>query len=85
MIYIFNTEDYNSKIIKVAIQIFNLSTLILVNSLFFNDATIHKIYIAHGSFNFIYQLQQIIYSKLISSGLNMIIQLLGLSEENKKI
>ena len=82
MLYLFYTKDYNSKIIKVSIQIFNLATLISVNSLFFNDATMHKIYVDHGAFNFIYQLPQIIYSTLISSGLNMLIQLLGLSEEN---
>ena len=82
LIYIFYTKDYNSKIIKVSIQIFNLATLISVNSLFFNDATMHKIYIDKGSFNFIYQLPQIIYSTIISSVLNTLIQLLGLTEEN---
>ena len=82
VLYIFYTKDYNSKIIKISIQIFNLATLISVNSLFFNDATMHKIYIDYGSFNFLYQLPQIIYSTLIASGLNTLIQLLGLSEEN---
>ena len=33
--YIFYTKDYNSKIIKVSIQIFDLATLISVNALFF--------------------------------------------------
>ena len=42
----------------------------------------HKIYIDHGAFNFIYQLPQIIYSTIISSVLNTLIQLLGLTEEN---
>ena len=45
VIYIFYTEDYNSKIIKVSKQIFALATLLSVNSLFFNDATMHKIYV----------------------------------------
>jgi hypothetical protein len=39
----------------------------------------HKIYSDKGSFNFIYQLPQIIYSSLISALLNFIIKLLGLS------
>ena len=82
IIYIFYTKDYNSKIIKVSIQIFALATLISVNSLFFNDSTMHKIYVDHGSYNFIYQLPQIIYSTIISSVLNTLIQLLGLTEEN---
>ena len=42
----------------------------------------HKIYVDHGSFNFIYQLPQIIYSTIISFILNTLIQLLGLTEEN---
>ena len=42
----------------------------------------HKIYVDQGSFNFIYQLPQIIYSTVISSILNTLIQLLGLTEEN---
>ena len=82
MLYIYYTKDYNSKIVKVSIQIFDFATLISVNSLFFNDATMHKIYVDHGSFNFIYQLPQIIYSTIISSVLNTLIQLLGLTEEN---
>ena len=82
LIYIFYKEDYNSKIAKVSIQIFNLGTLIAINALFFNDSTMHKIYTDEGSFNFLYQLPQIIYSTIISSVLNMLIQLLGLTEDN---
>ena len=41
----------------------------------------HKIYVDQGSFNFIYQLPQIIYSTIISSVLNMLIQLLGLTKD----
>ena len=82
LIYIFYKEDYNSKIAKVSIQIFNLGTLIAINALFFNDSTMHKIYTDEGSFNFLYQLPQIIYSTIISSVLNMLVQLLGLTEDN---
>ena len=82
IIYIFYSEDYNLKTIKISIQIFDFATLISINALFFNDSTMHKIYVDQGSFNFIYQLPQIIYSTIISSVLNMLIQLLGLTEEN---
>ena len=81
VLYIFYMKDYNSKIIKLSIEIFNLATLISVNSLFFSDETMHKIYVDKGSFNFVYQLPQIIYSTIISSVLNMLIQLLGLTED----
>ena len=82
VLYIFYTEDYNSKSVKVSIQIFDLAALISVNALFFNDSTMHKIYVDHGSFNLIYQLPQIIYSTIISWILNSLIQLLGLTEDN---
>jgi hypothetical protein len=42
----------------------------------------HKIYTDGGSYNFVYQLPQIIYSTIISAVLNGIIKILGLSEKN---
>ena len=40
----------------------------------------HKIYVDSGKFNLIYQLPQIVYSYLISSGINFIIEYLSLSK-----
>ena len=82
ILFIFNKEDYNSRIIKLSIFIFNLANYIFVNGLFFSDSTMHKIYTDHGSYNIIYQLPQIIYSSLISGILNALIKLLGLSESS---
>ena len=42
----------------------------------------HKIYEDGGSFDFIYQIPQIIYSSLISSVINVLIKNLSLSEKN---
>ena len=42
----------------------------------------HKIYIDEGSFNFIYQIPQIIYSSLISAGVSKLIKYLSLTEGN---
>ena len=42
----------------------------------------HKIYIDKGSYNFIYQLPQIIYTTSISGILNAFIKYLGFSEKN---
>ena len=64
LIYIFYNEDYNSKIAKFSVQIFDLATLIATNALFFNDSTMHKIYTDHGAFDFLYQLPQF---KLVNS------------------
>ena len=82
VLYIFYSKDYNLKTVKVSIQIFDFATLISVNALFFNDSTMHKIYVDQGSFDLSYQLPQIIYSTIISWFLNALIQLLGLTEDN---
>ena len=79
--YIFYSKDYNSKAIKVSIFIFNISSSIAINSLFFNDSTMHKLYTDHGSFDFLYQLPQIIYSTIISYALTSLLNLFGLSED----
>ena len=75
-------NDYNSKIIKIDLFFINFAIYYTVNALFFNDNTMHKIYEDKGSFNFNYQLPQIIYSTLISSVLNILLKLLALSEGN---
>ena len=43
ILFIFYSKDYNSKAIKVSIFLFNLASSIAINSLFFNDPTMHKI------------------------------------------
>ena len=53
-----------------------------VNALFFNDATMHQIYEDQGSFNFVYQIPQIIYSSILSIIISSIIKYFSLSEEN---
>ena len=78
--YTFN--DYNSKIIKVCLFFFSFSLYYTINALFFNYKTMHKIYEDQGSFNFIFQVPQILYSTLISSFINMIIKTLSLSQKN---
>ena len=78
----FNNKDYNSKIIKIDLFLINFSIVYAVNALFFNDDTMHKIYEDKGSYNFTYQLPQIIYSSLISGVLNVFFKFLALSESD---
>ena len=75
----FNNNDYNSKMVKIDLFLLNFIIYFTVNALFFSDETMHKIYEDEGSFNFIYQLPQILYSSLISIVLNIILKLLALS------
>lgn len=49
---------------------------------FFNDDTMHKIYTEKGSFDFIYNIPQILYSSLISGFINALIQALSMTESN---
>ena len=82
----FNNNDYNSKIIKIYLFLFTFSTFLIINALFFNDLTIHKIYEFKGRYNFINQLPTIFYSSIISLFINIVIKYLSLSEnDNIKI
>ena len=76
----FNNNDYNSKIIKINLFLFSFTLFYAINTLFFNDHTMHKIYEDKGSFNFLYQLPQIIYSSLISAAFSIIIEKMALSQ-----
>ena len=78
----FPSNDYNLRIIKIYLFFFSFTIYCTVNALFFSDATMHKIYEDGGSFNFIYQIPQIIYSSLISSVLNSLLKSLSLSDKN---
>ena len=75
-------NDYNSKIIKIFLFFFSFILLFSVNALFFSDSTMHQIYEDQGSYNFLYQIPQILYSSLISNIVNIIIKALSLSEKD---
>jgi hypothetical protein len=76
----FPSNDYNSRIVKICLFFFSFALYYIVNALFFNDSTMHKIYIDEGEFNFIYQIPQILYSAIISAIFNSIIKYFCLSE-----
>ena len=75
----FYNNDYNSRIIKINLFVIGFSIDYTVNGLFFSDDTIHEIYKSQGSFDFEYQLPQIVYSTLISLILCTLLKLLALS------
>ena len=76
-------NDYNSPVIKIFLFFLFFNNYLVVNALFFNDGTIHEIYIDNGEYNFIYQIPQILYSTILSSLINFIIKLLALTKNNK--
>ena len=75
-------DGYNSMSIKICLFFFSFSLSFLVNSLFFTDETMHKIYEDEGLFNFIYSLPKIIYSTIISTVIGFAINKLALSENS---
>ena len=78
----FINNDYNSKCVKICLFLFSFSLYFAVNTLFFDDETMHKIYKDKGKYSFIYQIPIILYSTLISGIINTIIKYLSLSENN---
>ena len=78
---IINKNDYNSRVIKVYLFFLDLDLSLVVNALFFNDETMHKILEDGGKFNLIYQLPQIIYSTIISIIFGSFFSYFGLSED----
>ena len=83
IIFTFYTyNDYNAKILKISLFFFFLALYITVNALFFNDSTMHKIYVDKGKFDFIYNIPKILYSSIISTVINTIISNLSLTQKN---
>ena len=78
----YSNHDYNSFPIKICLCCFSFSLNILINTLFFNDSTLHRIYEDKGTFNFNYILPQIIYSIIICSVLIAIAKSISLSHKN---
>ena len=78
----FQFRDYNSQMIKIYIFFFTFAINYLVSAMFYSYSTMHKIYKDEGSFDFTYQLPQMIYSLLISTALKVVLNILGLYESN---
>jgi hypothetical protein len=74
-------EDYNLMPIKIYLFFFSFGLFFTVNALFFSDSTMHRIYEDQGTFNFIYQIPQILYSTIISAFFTMIIKHLALTDQ----
>ena len=78
---LFYNNDYNSRIVKIDLFLIAFTIEYIVNALFYDDDTMHKIYQSKGEFDFIYQIPITIYSYLISTILNIPLNSLGLSND----
>ena len=85
----YSNTHYNPVMIKICLFIFSFALYYAINTLFFDDATMNKIYENEGVFNFVYLLPKIIYSTIISTFIMIIIKKLAAIEteiiEFKKI
>ena len=75
-------EDYNVRIIKVSLLLISFPLNFTINGFFFNDDSMHKIYIELGKNKIINQLPQMIYSLIISSTINLLLKSISLSGKN---
>ena len=77
----FSSNDYNLITVKYSLFLLSFSLYLVINGFFFNDATMHKIYEKeNGSYNFIYQIPQILYSCAVSLPINILLKRLSLSQ-----
>ena len=82
LVYLFyNKKDYNSKIIKFDLLFFGFSFYYAINTAFYSNEIIHKVYLDKGSYNLKYQFPLIIYSSFISFAFNIIFKILALSSD----
>ena len=75
-------RDYNCYAVKICLLFFNFTLFIFINTLFYNDVMMHKIYQDKSKFNFIYILPQIIYSIIIASFISNLIIKFSLTQQN---
>ena len=75
------TKDYNSKIIKFCLFLFSFALNLTIETLFYNEETMHTIYEIEGIYDIIKQISQIIYSSIISSLIDIIIKYFALSQK----
>ena len=78
----FYNQDYNSKIIKIDLFFIGIASNYAINALFFDDDTMHNIYVNKGLFDIEYELPKIIYSSIISLIFDTILKILALSNDD---
>ena len=72
-------DDYNLRSIKISLLLISFSLYFTINGFFFTDDSMHKIYTNNGKYNLVNQIPQMIYSILVSTGVNSLLKLISLS------
>ena len=77
----FQNNDYNILITKISLLILSISLYFSINGFFFNDESMHNLYIYNGKFIFIQQIAKIIYVSIISLIVQQILRILSMSDK----
>ena len=77
----FYYKDFNLISIKISLFVFSICLDMTTNILFFDDESMHKIYLDYGKYKFISQIPQIVYSTIISECMDKLLKYLSLSEK----
>jgi len=75
-------DDFNIFSIKLSLFTFSLALDFGLNVFFFFDESMNKIYLDYGKYSFLAQIPQIIYSSLLSQGIDILIRYLCLTEKD---
>ena len=78
----FYCNDYNLTTIKISLFFMNLALYFVTNTIFFNDKSMHKIFIDNGEYDFVFQIAQTIYASLVSILISIILNRLSLSDSS---
>jgi len=76
----FNKNDYNIFSIKLSKLFLAICTDMAFNVFFFSDESVHNIYVNKGTYDYIGQLAQMIYSTIISQILQIFINYLTMTD-----
>ena len=75
-------NDYNIFLLKLSLLLLNFALFCFMNTLFFDDSLIHKIYEEKGKYDFIYQIPKILYSTFISQILSFLLEFLSILQDD---
>ena len=76
------TKDYNFLSMKITLFLITFSLYLTITGFFFDNESMHNIYIYNGVYIFLSEMPKIVVSSLITSIANIILRQLSLSEKN---
>ena len=77
-----NCNDYNLFPVKLTRFLFLIVGDMALNTFFFSDDSMHKLFLNYGKYNFIQQIPQITYSTIISLLIEVFLCYLSLTDKH---